>query len=360
MGIVLLIAALIIIVLKITMFKNESEINDKRFMIVSAVVLIIIFGIRNGATNYGTDLNSYYRMYERAIQTTDFWNFYASSSVEIGYSFINWVLARLIKFPQFILFFQATICIGLTFRFIKRYSSDLLFSVLGFMAFGICQFYATGFRQAIAISLCLLAIDYAESRKLIKFLLIVILATTIHKTAILFVLAYMLIRIPLKRITIVGVAVTMIVFSNMLPYFITLGNEVFDKSYSGASWGNSFGGAINILIALFVVLPIFILNKNSEIDDDYGEINDRPAINYEFVLMLVAGIGLYAMRYRALVVERVSMFFTPVLFILVPQAIDTCFVSENRKFLRIVFYCGMLFLIYWRFSVEAYTPFWAS
>ena len=58
----------------------------------------------------------------------------------------------------------------------------MFMSILGFMSFGLMQFYLTGFRQSIAIAICLLALEMAEKRKLLSFIVFLALAISIHQT----------------------------------------------------------------------------------------------------------------------------------------------------------------------------------
>ena len=253
MGVLILIITLLIFIVKLTIFADNSEYTRKKFLLFSGVIMIIAFSIRNADANMGSDLNNYYRLYKRAIETPSLSVFLSVNPFEKGYLILNWLLSRVIKWPQFILFFQSAFCIGVTFRFIFKHSKDVLVSVLGFMSFGVMQFYLTGFRQSIAISICLIALEMAENRKLIKFIILTALAISIHQTAVVFVVVYILIKMPIRKFTVIVEFALVVMLAQIVPNLIALGNDVFEKDYAGAFTGNSLGGVINVFISIAVI-----------------------------------------------------------------------------------------------------------
>lgn len=370
MSLLIVIILLLIIFAKTVFCRNTSRITQKKFLIFTGIIIVTIFSIRNAEIDIGSDLNNYYRLYCRAIESSSLVDFLNNNPFEKGYLFLNWILSRLIKWPQFILFFQSAFCIGITFRFIYRYSNNMLMSVLGFMSLGLMQFYLTGFRQSMAIAICLLALEMAEKRKLLNFIIFLALAISIHQTSIVFIIVYVLVRIPVSKLTVLLDVSLILILSKVIPELIEFGNEVFEKSYAGVFTGNLTGGLINILIAFLILFVMVIqlksrykhniyLNSN-DVEKPYNvlKITNKSAINYKFMHILIIGIGFYIMRYNALVLERISFYFTPVMFILLPQVIENGFTKDSKKILQIIFILGMIFLIYWRMKNISFIPFW--
>lgn len=358
MGIVILIAAIVMILVREFVFKGENPKVQKKFLIFSGLILIIIFALRNGKVNYGTDLNNYYRLFYEAIVSDSFSTFSEKTTYETGYLILNWCISRIIKWPQFIIVFQGVFCIGITFRFIYKHSNDPLVSVLAFMSFGVMQFYLTGFRQSIAISICLLALEMAEKRKVKWFMLLVFLATSMHQTAIIFLAVYLLIKIPITKITVLLEVAAVFALSQIVPSIINFGNDVFEKEYVGKFGGNSTGGIINIFIELGILVLMYWRfnmegNKNILYGTQKASLKENK-INYELMPVLLWGMGFYCMRYQALVLERISLYFTPTLCILLPQVMNEMFEERSKKLLRIIVISGMIFLTYWRLKSMSY------
>jgi len=361
MGKILIFVVLILLVARSFVFNSKTDKDDKRLLTLAFFLLVAVFGCRNALNDYGTDLNNYYRCFERAI-LQDKSSFFANSSFETGYLVFNWIIARIVKWPQFILFLQAAICVGITLRFIYKHSKDVFFSLLGFMSLGLMQFFLTGFRQSFAVSICLLALEAAENKKLIPFIMWTALATSIHQTAIVFSIVYILVNFKLTRLSFFFDFAASILLFRLAPLLVEIGNETFEKNYVEAFAGNKLGGLINIMFSL---VAIFIIVKNRgniyemDVDDD-GVLSctDYPTINGNLFHVLVLGTALYALRYQALVLERISLYFTPTLFILLPQSIRYGFTEDSQRLARLIICFGLVFLIYWRMGSLAFIPFW--
>ena len=355
MALIMTTTAIVFIVARLLFFRPEIEKSDKGFLIFVVVVLTVIFGCRNALVSYGSDLNNYYRCFERAIELSRE-QFFKEDSFEKGYLWLNWILARVIKWPQFILFFQSAFCCGVTCRFIYKHTKDVLFSVLAFMSLGLMQFYSTGFRQAFAISICLIALELAENRKLIGFIITLLIAMSIHQTAIVFAIAHILVNIKTNQLTIIIDLVIGGVLSQVAPRLLEIGNDTFDKDYIMMFSGNKLGGLINILIYLIpILIIIFDLYFNKDLRYDQ---RTEDLLDYRLFHILIIGVSLYVLRYQANVLERISFYFTPVVIVMLPKTLKYAFSENFEKFVRWVFVLGMLFLISWRFKNFDYTPFW--
>lgn len=363
LGIYLLGISFILITARGLMFNHGTERDKKGLLILTFLLLVLLMGCRNAQQYYGSDLNNYYRTFERAINSS-LSEYLKGSSMELGYLLLNWLWARVIKWPQFIIFFQAAFCCGITLRYIYKYSTDILLSILGFLSLGLFQFYLTGFRQSIAISICLIAFEMAERKNIFRFLICVFVAMTIHQTAIVFLLAYFLINLKVNKFSVFLDLICIWVVSRFVPRLIELGNKIFDKEYEGTFVGNSTGGFINVFIGGFIIFVMLyqirkIGSKVAIEKDDMATLTENNYYqNHKMFHVLMLGTGIYFMRYQALVLERVSYYFTPTIFVLLPEVIRKGFISTNRRFLKILFIIGMLFLIYWRLKGSDYIFFW--
>lgn len=366
LGSLIFLIAIILIGSKVLLFNSGSREDDKRILIMAFIMLVLVMGSRAVESTNSDDVNAYYATYEAAINHDNmilFLDF--NPALDKGYLALTWLLAKIIRWPQFILFFEAAFCCGITLRFIYKYSEDVLLSTLGLMSLGILGFYMTGFRQSMAISLCLLALEMADKKKPSAFVMFVLLAMCLHQTAVVFLPVYFVMNIKINRfLSMVGAA--MLVIAGVgIPFMVSLGNEVFHKQYEAVYEGSRIGGYINIALGAFVAfIMIYELGGctlTARRECEIGEsvfAADSGFSDHKFLYILFLGIGIYAMRYQALVVERVSFFFTPVVFVLLPGAIQNGFAKKDRRLLQIFFTAGMLFLINWRFGSMNYVPFW--
>lgn len=341
---------LLLIVFSGTVINTYSPRGQKRFLVFSAFILIVVLGSRNAAINYGSDLNNYYRLYAGAMEL-DWKHLIQASTMETGYLFVNYILAHIVKWNQFIIYAQAAFCIGSSMYFIRRNTTNVYHAVIYFICLGPFQFFLTGFRQSIAICICFFAYEMAKQKKLFKFILLILIACSMHQTAIVFAPAYILINLNGKRIYTALVMAFIFVSSFFVENLMQWGNDVFEKEYTAKYIGNILGGVIPLVIYAVALLLIFMREKK--------RMDDGNATN-QMSRMLLVGAGIYAMRYQALVLERISFYYTPIVVPLLANDVQEIKGSDNRNFIKVlgVVLCMLLFI--WRVQTQIgdYTFFW--
>lgn len=163
-----------------------------------------------------------------------------------------------------------------------KYSADYSLSVFLFFTMGIFASTLNGIRQYVATGLLLLGTKYLFSAKKTdfwKYLVIVLIASQIHSSALIMIPIYFLCRrrawSPPALISVaVGVA-GLILVSMFLPSFLTL---LEDTSYSvyADGWfeeGGSSGGA-NILRVAFNIMPTVLAALFSKQVRQFGPVAD--------------------------------------------------------------------------------------
>ena len=145
----------------------DSDRKKKKFLYLSAAVIIFIVGSRFASQKGLGDINNYYRLYER-MPEVEFEDLFSASAMEPGYLLLNKLLSMVSPWPQTILYAEAFICVAFSFRFIYKFCPDVFLGVLGFLSQGLFVFELTAFRQGIAISLCLFAVEFVEKKKFWK------------------------------------------------------------------------------------------------------------------------------------------------------------------------------------------------
>lgn len=146
------------------------------------LIIILVAGLR---TDTGTDWFNY-KYYFSTIENIPFMR----SAMEPGYE----ILVRSFKlvfgqdYTPFLLFF-ATCIVTITYFFLYKYSPFPIFSIFLLMSYSMVG-SGFGVRQDLAICFSLIAFTFIEQRQVYKFLGIMLLAATIHNSALAFVPAY--------------------------------------------------------------------------------------------------------------------------------------------------------------------------
>ena len=333
---------------------KNPETRDKKFLIFAGVVIVFVMGSRSATVTSSSDVNNYYRWYLNAPKTS--WgDCFEHENIEAGYLLLNKFLASVIRWPQFIVYFEATFVTFFALRAIYKYTESVFIGLICYLCMGNFIFALTGFRQAIAISICLYAIDFLIEKKNIRFVILVLLARTIHQTAIVFlpIVVFANWKLDWKRILLM--VIIMVILSISMEKIMQIGNEAFEREYTDEFVGNFIGGIINLMIyGLAVFLPI--LNNYSILGSLARKLSALISIG-------IIGIGVYAMRFQSLVVERIALYFIMVMPLLMTHGLTYVRMKNaNQKKLMQITACTLLILLF-MYRVDStigaeYTFFW--
>ena len=126
---------------------------------------------------------------------------------ELGYVYLNVLLSYFTSNRYVFILVVTLIIYGLYYINIKRYASDYRIALLLF--FGLLFFFTfTYLRQMIGVGIASLSLKYVYERKLWKFVVLVLLATSFHNSAVILLPVYF---IPVRKYSISSVLVIMLV-----------------------------------------------------------------------------------------------------------------------------------------------------
>lgn len=186
---VFILDACLIIVLYLLFSISKSRHWKEKFLISGAMLIFLRMALRS--VDIGSDLIRYRIRYLGIISSNDsIWgNFYG----EPLYVLANRICGRISEENGYRIFL--TVCafwVIFSFAFlIHQYSDHLLVSFFVYFALDFYLFAFSGLRQAIAMAFIMWAFHFIVKKKLIPFLLMVLLATGFHRTAIVFSVCYL-------------------------------------------------------------------------------------------------------------------------------------------------------------------------
>ena len=176
---------------RISVIKNRKEFkgNDVYLFLVF-FMLGLVMALR--AKSVGTDTFTYYIINQKIRNSYSFEDALKSSTLSSAplYVLYSYVLSHMFDSNQMILMLNSLIiCVGF-YRFIKKTSTNYIYSSLLFMLLTLYFESMNGMRQFVAIALALNAFLFLkDDMKSIKGWLIYIGAVLIHTTAIAFLVA---------------------------------------------------------------------------------------------------------------------------------------------------------------------------
>lgn len=277
---------------------NRNDQLQKTFLIVFAVVMMMMIGLRHPSNGSRDTLFYFYQWESLGRVSADEIGYYLKDvDMEKGYLFLIWVLSHILKDGQWLLvlsgvFFAVSVCV-----FVRRNCSNPVLALLVFNCLGLFNFAVQGLRQTIAMCICLWAIEPCKKRELVRFLLLIALAAMFHASAVVFIGVYVLAKLKLDVRFLMVFAVGMLLVVMQLPKVFELMNRLLNDSYSLGDKAES-GGWIAILISFAVVF--------------FGVVyRDRSMPHYAmFIYMSLVGLECMFLRQSSSgIVERVGKYF---------------------------------------------------
>ena len=186
-----------------------SRERSKKYMIrIAALLLILQSGMRNIAV--GPDTYAYSLKFVDSLSESwqsVFRNFISvyvlDEGKDAGYYLIQKVFSTVIPSFQCFLLLIAFLFFYAFFAVIDHYTSskkEVYLSVFVYLSLFYEFFSVTGCRQVLATAFCLFSVKYIREKKLIPFLLIMLVAFSIHRSSLIFVPFYFVSRNPKPRI----------------------------------------------------------------------------------------------------------------------------------------------------------------
>lgn len=243
---------------KVNVFKIESKVIS--FWV--CFIFIYLIGIFR-AELLGVDVDNY-KAYFGMYSSYDFLNVLADFKSDNGYIMLNKIIYLFTDDFWAAKGIMYSFVFGLYSYIIYKKSeypalSYLIYLGLGFLGFNFCIL-----RQAIAVSICFYSFQFVKEKRLLKFIVLVLIATTFHKTAIFFAVAYPLINSPIKNDYLNKILlVFLFVICGM--YVLPLMMGIYSNDYSNIAVK---GEGINLLIfytSLYFLL-IYISKRCNRID----------------------------------------------------------------------------------------------
>ena len=184
-----------------------------------------------------------------------------------------------------------------------------------YVTIGNLGFVLTGLRQAIAMSICLLSIRFIQKRKLIPFVLLVLIAAQFHHSAYIFLVMYFL---GTRRVDVLNMLITIGV--TIVAYFsyerlLDIANEVLDYNYEVEELSN---GGIFFAI-LIIILVLALITKSNWMKD----IKERVVMNTGILAIVI-----WVFRLISRTAERPSMYFLNAIPVVLSESIDS---MENKQ-----------------------------
>ena len=224
--------------------------RNKQYIIVATLILFGVCAMRG--IRIGADLGRYEVHYYTCSQL-DFSGIFAKYQWDnIGFYFLIKILQIIFGYDFHSFLFILAIFEGIVLaRIIYKYSANPYMSFLLYMALGYYVFIYSGLKQALATAFIYLAFDAIIEHKKIRFIICVVLATSVHLPAFIFLPAYYIAyrKLNIRMIVIyIATAVGIFVFKEQIFIYMT---DMYDSVVSTTQIGG-VGGKVIMMLAFLI------------------------------------------------------------------------------------------------------------
>ncbi|WP_276390446.1 EpsG family protein [Eudoraea chungangensis] len=287
---------------------NKLKYDRGNYFIVgcSLLVLVLVSGLRYDT---GKDYQNYSYLYEEV----QFMDNTAELDMEIGYTvlveFLNnlnlevWSFFMISAFLTYILFFYS----------FNKYKPILYLGIFFYITYGFYFYSFNGVRQAIAMSALSVAVMFAQERKIVLYLVVILLGGLMHKSLFLFIPLYFVINqirfSSLFWYLAFGISLLLhfVPFDNLVDLYllseILSGTQVDYGNFAmGLTENANEAGSLTLGYLIRVGIGFFILSFYSKL------IKVEPSSLPYFTLALI-GIILYNSFSHILFMTRINYYF---------------------------------------------------
>ena len=315
---------------------------------IAIFILIFFSGLRSitgeGALSIG-DTRIYTGLFQSLVKDS-VGEFFSATNFEEDWGF--YALMSLFKQifhadEQGLFFICAFITLGCLF--IRYYFFNICDSGLVFFSFITLGYYVTtmnGVRQWLVSSILFLIFPLVEKKKIVPYFLIVLLVSTMHKSALIFLILYFILdKKPWKIVTKGMIAISLFL---LVTYPVTgpyISQVLEDSSYSQYSdMVLQSGGGSSIFRVLIYVLPVviaFFYRKNMNKEKHYNMVINCSVLNMLFMLLATTN-WIYA---------RMCIYFDPFLIILYIWDIKYAVAPNSKKLTKLLYIvCCLVYFWY--------------
>lgn len=359
-NVILVVAAIIYVFLLLT-----GHIRDdlaKVCLIIFSCVLVFIASCR-----YEIGKTDFYRYRQYFLQyANSSWKQIFSLEKEVGFAVLLKLCSYVTKDPQ-IMFFACSILTVAPFAwFINKYSKDPFLSLLIFVSFTYFFTANNATRQYVAIGISLIALHYAIKRKFIPFVLFVLLASTIHTSALFVLILYVLCGVKYNKVSsLVYVVITPIIIF-LVPVLMRFIQQFVYSHYVEGNYGvessDKLGLVLPVILFVFVVLFEFF-NDDKVVNKEFEKkILLEPQSRLHNMIWHMVSIMLVTSACQvtqALVIGRLGWYCQIGVCLFISE-IDGLFVDEEKSLVKmiLVVFALLYFLVFNALGKLCPTPYY--
>ena len=288
----------------------------------------------------GADIKNYLNFFRQAssLSFKEIFTFYEE---EYLYYLLNKIISCFTKDKQILLSVIAIICVIPVARLYSK-SENAMLTIAIFLITSNFPMLFSGLRQAIAIAIVAISYKYIKEKKLLKFLLFVLVAFFFHKSALVALLLYPMYHANITK-------PKLFIFVPIIGFVFVFNKPIFDFMLQflgeyGESYSSKETGAY-MMIVLFALFLLF-----SYIVPDESKM-DKETIGLRNIMVLALTMQVFALA--SPVAMRMNYYNIMLVPLLIPKIINRCHDKNKKTYQYIGLGLIAFFILYYFY--KAYT-----
>ena len=294
----------------------RSKENKRLVYYGACTVLILLFAVQDFSVS--TDAGEYLRQWE-TIPGLTFGEMLAHK-FEIGYVLLCWVLERLFGSERVLLLVLGVLILVPFGRSFEEETENPMIALMAFVALGMYMHALIFWRQLAAMAILTFSYRYLRRRKLVSFLLVVLIAMAFHKVAVVMVPLYFVYNIPINKGLLLFCAAAALVLGFFGKPIIRFGIAVIYPRYENYPLLNLGGETLLALLWVVTLLSYWLLRDRME----------DPAVRIPFLMILV-GATIQSVCFAFFWWLRVVLFFRVALVPMTVHLYRELFQNKENK-----------------------------
>lgn len=217
--------------------------------------------------------------------------------------------------------------------FIYKHSDNPFISVIIFMGIEFFTLSFTALRQMIAVAIVINSYSFIKEKKPIKFILLVLIASLFHKTAIIFLIAYFFRYISINKKTIIIAFVTLLIIQIIgFDIIIAVARKIYPYYIPETIIFSKDGIVQAMLILFYFIIGLYLY---------YFQINEKDR-KEDIILygIMFTAFFIQSFTNRIPMLNRLMWYFYIFVILFLPNLIEKV---KNNKIKKIA-YSGVVFL----------------
>lgn len=303
-----------------------------RYAVVAGLFLFLLMGLRKYTV--GNDIYRYIQGLQSAIPEFSERIFIYD---EWGYQAFLVILKKIgIASQGYIIITSAIIVASFTIFYLK-YSRNIFMSFFLHLTIGLFTMSMSGIRQTLAICLILLAFHFAVKKKLLGFLVVIIVAQTFHNSAIVFLPVYLVKNIDITRkkgiLLLVITSSFLFIRTTLTPLLEIFVPDRYITRYELLSDAFKVNPLL-IIIAFAIPAACLVFWKKIEFINP----NEKRIFSILFILACM-NLFFNILSLNSNMLGRLSFYFLPFITVLIPNVIS---IIKDKKMRLIALYLAFV------------------